>query len=901
MHDVTNRSRVDVEAVTRDARALLSLFAEVLAEAGAAGAAAALPLVGDPSVVVGSDEAVRAATIGFHLLSLAEQRAATRHREEGELRGEVESGLWRSTLAPLARGGDAAELAEALGRVRVEPVLTAHPTEARRTSAVEQVRDLYALLPRDRALDALRPGERFEVAAALERLFRSGEVRVRKPDLRDERAVVVDVITSTMPAALAAVDARLDAAWAAAGLPGRAPPGPSVTFASWVGGDRDGHPLVTPEVTLASLVDYRQAALDLHRASLRRLGARLGLSVLSQPTPAALSDAIARLSDALGPRAHEALARNPEEPWRTLVNLMEARLPTSAGAALAPGQYARAGELAADVETLGASLREVGAGRLADLDVAPVLRAVRAFGLHLVSLDVRQNSRMHDLAVEQLLAAAGEPDAAFSQWDEGRRRALLDRELESPRPFAGPDAPLGPEGDAVVGALRAIAGWHRAHGGAGLGALVVSMTRSASDLLAPLLLAREAGLLVRGDGGASCPVPVVPLFETIDDLEGAPAVLDAFLGTPMVARGLERARAAAGLPRPVQQVMVGYSDSNKDGGIVASLWGLHRAEARLLEVGRRRGVDLMFFHGRGGTLSRGAGPTHRFLSALPAHALDGGLRLTEQGETVFQKYGTTDAAAYNLELLAAGTARRIVRDARGAVDDPPAELLAAMDLVAARARRAYEALVGLDGFFTFFREATPVDVIETSGIGSRPSRRSGRPTLADLRAIPWVFAWAQSRFALTGWFGVGAGLAALAREDAGVHARLVARALDWPALRYLVGNASVSLLSSDLAVARRYAELVDDGATRARVLAAIEAEHALTREALDGVYGGPLAERRGRVASLLALRDGGLLAMHDRQRALLRDWRRGGRADEGQRRALLGTVNAIAAGLRATG
>lgn len=901
MHDVTNRSRVDVGAVTRDARALLQIFTRILHECQRPRAALALPLVGDPSAGPMDDDAVRAATIGFHLVSLVEQRAATRHRLEGEQLGRVESGLFRSTLLPLAHGTEPERVRAAVGRVWIEPVLTAHPTEARRTSALEQYRALYQLLPADRPLDALAAPALEDVAAALERLFRSGEVRVRKPDLRDERAVVIDVLTATIPSVLTAVDSRLKDAWRAAGFEPHPMPQPRITFASWVGGDRDGHPLVTPEVTHESLLAYRGAALDLHRRALCRLASRLGLSTLSHATPASLASAIARASDSLGPRARDPLSRNPEEPWRTWINLMAARLPDTAEAAPGPGQYTAAQELIEDLEVLSASLAEVSAERLVRVEVAPVLRAVRAFGLHLVSLDVRQNSRMHDLAVEQLLAAAGEREHGFGQWEEARRISLLERELATTRPFALPEVSLGAEGDAVVQALREVARWHRRHGAAGLGAIIVSMTRSVSDLLVPFLLAREAGLLVKTDEGPICPLPVVPLFETIDDLERAPEILDALLSNALVARSLEHARRAAGDERATQQVMVGYSDSNKDGGIVASLWGLHRAEARLLEVAGRHGVALRFFHGRGGTLSRGAGPTHRFLSAMPAGALEGGLRLTEQGETIFQKYGTVDAASYNLELLVAGAARRLLLD--GGERDAPAsaELVDAMDRVARHARGAYEALVRDEGFLRFFREATPIDVIETSGIGSRPSRRTGMATLADLRAIPWVFAWAQSRFALTGWYGLGAGLEALAREDPSLHDRLVACALEWPPLRYIVGNASVSLLSSELNVARGYAGLVSDGSVRDRVMAAIEAEHARTRAALERVYGGALEERRGRVASLLALRSDGLRAMHAQQRLLLTEWRARGRDDEALRRSLLGTVNAIAAGLRTTG
>jgi len=898
MHDVTNRSRVDVEAVAHGARALLEMFAEVLEHIGHGQAAAALPLRGPGEPGAHSREAVLALGIGFHLMSLMEQREAARHRAEAERRGEVESGLFASTLGPLTAHHGPEALERLLDGVYVQPVLTAHPTEARRISTLEQYRELAEILGHERPLDALDASARQRVQGALERLFRAGEVRVRKPGVHDERGLVINLLTRAMPPALTRLTEKLDAAWRAAGLSPRQGAGPRIRFGTWIGGDRDGHPLVTPEVTLAALHSYRDAALDLQRGALVSLGARLGFSGLLHPTPRVLRDGIARLQALLGERAAPALARNPEEPFRTHANLMLARLPERADAPPAPGSYEDPAELLADLDVLTLALREVRADRLVDLEVEPVARGVRVFGLHLVALDIRQNSHAHDLAVEGLLAASGEAETDFSRWDEDRRRQLVLRELDSRRPFAAPTTPLPPQVESVVGALRVLASWTGAHGTDGVGALIVSMTRSLSDLLVPYLLAREAGLLQVGSDGAHCPLPVVPLFETIDDLARAPEILDAFLSTPIVRRSLAQQRAAHGSPTPVQEVMLGYSDSNKDGGIVASLWGLHRAETALLAVARRHHVGLRFFHGRGGTLSRGAGPTHRFLASQPEGGLEHGLRLTEQGETIFQKYGSLDAAAYNLELLTAGTLRRV---AGAAPDDHDVALTRAMDLVAERSRQAYEDLVRAPGFLDFFREATPIDLIETSGIGSRPARRTGQRTLADLRAIPWVFAWSQSRFAITGWYGFGAGMAALARDEPELHRRLAERALEWPIARYIVSNVGVSLMSSDLESARGYADLVHDEPTRTTVMRRIADEHARTTAALTDLYGAPLRTARERVARLLDLRQDSLRPLHRWQRELLARWRAGGREDEPLRLALLGTVNAIAAGLRTTG
>ncbi len=444
----------------------------------------------------------------------------------------------------------------------------------------------------------------------------------------------------------------------------------------------------------------------------------------------------------------------------------------------------------------------------------------------------------------------------------------------------------------------------RVHGAAGLGSLIVSMTRDASDLLVAYLLAREAGLLVATEEGLACPVQVVPLFETLDDLERAPAVLAEYLGMPIVERSLTLApRDGAG--RPVQQVMLGYSDSNKDAGPFASSWAVHAAQRKLLAVAATCGVSLRFFHGRGGSASRGAGPTFRFLNAIPQDGLSVGLRLTEQGETIFQKYGTVEAAAYNLELLVAGTVRRDVLDRlqtrRDDAESDEPLLRGALDEVARTSREDYQRFIRAEGLVSFFRDATPVDVIEQSGIGSRPSRRTGQATLTDLRAIPWVFAWAQSRFALTGWYGIGSGLQALEQRDPNTFSRVCERALSWPPLRYLVGNASISVLSVDPEMMELYAGLVLDAGLRDRLMVTIRDELARTRRVLELVYGAPLEIARGRIQSLLAMRAVSLRAAHRRQVELLREWRTGGRSNDALRVELLGTVNAIAAGLRTTG
>jgi len=545
---------------------------------------------------------------------------------------------------------------------------------------------------------------------------------------------------------------------------------------------------------------------------------------------------------------------------------------------------------------------EVGAGRLAAADVRPLLLVVRCLGFHLAALDVRQNSRFHDLAVGQLLAAAGVADSDFADWDEARRRAFLDRELASARPFAHPDVDAGAEADAVLASYRALVAHLRAHGRDGLGALIVSMTRDLSDLLVVYLLAREAGLAVPTADGLVCQLPVVPLFETIEDLQHAPDIVREFLAHPITRRSIAAALDAG--RDPVQQIMLGYSDSNKDGGIWASQWALLQAQAALTDVGRAAGVRLRFFHGRGGTISRGAGPTDRFLAALPHGSLAGDMRVTEQGEVIAQKYANQISATYNLELLLAGVAAATLQHARQPA--LPLPLAALMERCAASSRAAYTSLLQRDGFVAFYRQATPIDVIEASKIGSRPSRRSGQAALADLRAIPWVFSWSQARFYLSGWYGVGTALEALAADDAPGFEALAAAAPLWPPLRYLITNITTSVLTADREVMCAYAGLVDDASLRDDILDTILAEHSRTRIMLERLIRGDLVERRPRIARAIALRHAALAALHREQIALLRRWRAAQmRGDDAQAEALLSglllTLNAIAGGLRTTG
>lgn len=914
---------IDPDKVDRDLSFFMRCFREVLEEAGEQALASSLPWQGvdsAPLATISAERLSQAYSIAFQLLSMVEQNAAVQHQRSTEAEHGLAAiqALWGQCLQQLhERNLSDRQIAAALPRMRVELVLTAHPTEAKRAIVLEHHRNLYLLLVK-RENQMWTPYEqhaiREEVKTLLTLLWRTGEIFLQKPDVASERQNIIHYLYTVFPDVLPVLDLRLRQAWDYLGFDPeliRAPQSlPQLKLGTWVGGDRDGHPLVTAEVTYQTLADLRLHALQLLQRQLTGLAHQSSLSDRLQQPPSTLCNHVTSLVAKLGERGQLVLQQCPEESWMQLVNLMLARLPLEnafpeGGRALQdPTRYQRAIELLDDLSLLYDSLIAVGARRLADNAVQPIIRTVQTFGFHLASLDIRQNSRFHDLAVAQLLTAVGREQADFPQWDETQRLAFLNHELTSPRPFLRSDMQAGAETDAVLSSYRVLVDHIRSYGQDGLGALIVSMTRRLSDLLSVYLFAREVGLTISTSGGLACRLPVVPLFETIDDLQRCPEILQAFLDHPMTRRSLDEQCRQAGSDQLVQQVMVGYSDSNKDGGIFASLWSLYRAQAALAQVGQAAGVRIRFFHGRGGTTSRGGGPDHRFVKSMPLTALNGDLRMTEQGETIAQKYANRIPAAYNLELLLAGMTRATLLDWH--YPEPSHPLEPTMDWLAERSRQTYTSLLHTEGFLGFFRRATPIDVIEESRIGSRPARRTGQQTLDDLRAIPWVFSWGQSRFYISGWYGMGSALEALYAQHPEQFASVQHHLYIWAPLHYVLSNAATSIAAADVEVMQDYAMLVEDTELRDRVLEKIAAEFECTRQMLERVYGGTLAERRPNIHGMLQMRREALRTLHRQQIVLLRRWRElRQRGDHDEAASLLPhlllTVNAIASGLGTTG
>jgi phosphoenolpyruvate carboxylase len=846
-----------------------------------------------------------ALSMAFQLLNMVEENTVNQVRRLRETAGgpASEPGAWPSQLRLLREASFTdADVRRAMRSIHVQPVLTAHPTESKRASVLERHREVYLMLV-ERENPTKTPMEqaalRRRIETGLERLWRTGEILLDRPGVESEISNMLHYVSSVFPDVLQLLSERFRGSWEWA-FPGTlAPAEPRLTFGSWVGGDRDGHPLVTAETTRHALEALHAQALGVLRQHLHRLAASLSLSDSMQMAPGGLYERIATCSAMLGERTQGILRQYPGEPWRQWVHLMLARVPEPGEPRPMEWSYGRAEELEADLAFLADMLHQAGADAIAVAEVAPIERLAAVYGFHGAALDIRQNSAFHGVAIGQLLTIAGMDGADYLDWPEHRKRELIDRELGSPRPFAVSSAALPPEAEASVAVLRLAREWSARHGSGGVGQFIVSMTHAASDLLNVYLLAREAGLVRNTPQGLVCEIPVTPLFETIEDLENSGRVLADFLAHPMTMRTL------ACLPHPVQEVMIGYSDSNKDGGILASHWYLRKAQVRLAAVARAAGVELRFFHGRGGTIGRGAGPTHVFLESLAPGTLHGEIRVTEQGEVIAQKYANKLTAATHLERLLAGVTRWTLEQEREQAR-VPAAMEDLFEAAALTSRRVYRELIDGDGFVEFFSQATPIDAIESSHIGSRPARRTGGRTIDDLRSIPWVFSWSQARFNVPGWYGIGSAFGRLRDGEPRAWEQVAKAAREWPFLSYLLHNVEFSVAAADPGIMAEYATLVGDNALRARILGQIMDEYERTRAVLDGLFGDNRQQRRPRLLKAIEIRRHALIRLHREQIALLRDWRealREQRAGDAERilTALLVTVNAIAGGLKTTG
>jgi phosphoenolpyruvate carboxylase len=822
----------------------------------------------------------RAFATYFQAVNTAERVHRIRRRRDYQREGSAPQP--ESLLDVLGRlkaeGVGADELVGWLDRLWIEPVFTAHPTEAMRRSLLEKEQAIVASLidgfDRERT-----PQERREdddrIYMALSAGWQTAEASPVRPSVQDEREHVdfylANPLYRIVPALYEALAQALQATY---GVAIRLPR--LLRFASWVGGDMDGNPNVGAYTIAECLASQRALVLERYRedvAALARLLSQTeGRVAVSDALRARVADYRARFPAA----AAQIRPRHADMPYRCLLQLVGARLALTQDDAA--GGYASSDELLDDLQLIADSLfqhRGVHAGAYA---VERLLCRVRSFGFHLARLDVRQDSRVHDDALAALLA---EPDWA------GRDGAARADRL---RPYASGEAAFAPCDDAEAKSLQAVFATLRdsraSHGCGATGLYIISMARSAADVLAVLALARRGGLV---DAANHVPLNIAPLFETVDDLKNAPATLRALLDDPVYRRHLA-ARANQ------QWVMLGYSDSGKDGGTLASRWGLQRAQVELLEVAHAAGIHLAFFHGRGGSASRGGARITPALMSAPRGAVAGVLRVTEQGEVIHRKYGIRALALRNLEQTVGAVLRASLRPRQ---DEPrEARWREAMNALSATSRRSYRAFVERDGFVDYFRSATPVDVIERMTLGSRPASRRSMRGVQDLRAIPWVFAWTQCRSILPGWYGLGSALEHGAQQFG--EEALAEMARDWPFFCNLLDDVEMVLAKCDLPIAEAFSKL--SGPLHEEFFALIRDEFARTRRWLLQLKGSDaLLRDEPRLAASIHLRNPYVDPMSLLQVDLLQRWRESDRQDDAVLQALVACVNGVAQGLQNTG
>ncbi|MGY2079698.1 phosphoenolpyruvate carboxylase [Modestobacter sp. SYSU DS0657] len=829
------------------------------------------------------------------------ERRRRHHRREGS---PPQKGSLAASLQLLDEAGlDGATVARELAGALVVPVVTAHPTETRRRT-ISQVQRQVSELIRQRGREqgeAEDPAWSARLSREVLTLWQTALLRLSRLRLADEIDEALRYYELSLFDVVPAINTELRRAlrerWPDADLLRE----PMLQPGSWIGGDRDGNPFVTADAVRRATTRQAATALEHHLAELLALGAELSMSDrLVRPTPEVYA-----LADA----ARDDSPFRADEPYRRALRGMHARLAATARRVLGsvPGQqpeidlppYGLPEELLADLDTLDTSLRSHGAGALADDRLARLRDAVEVFGFHLCGLDMRQNSSVHEEVLAELLAWAGVCED-YTALDEQQRVELLTGELRMRRPLVRRDAELSELARGELDLLVAAAEQVALLGPRTIPNYVISMCESVSDVLEVAVLLKEVGLLdPDGADGPRCSVGISPLFETIDDLQAAGATLSAMLDQPLY-------RALVANRGDQQEVMLGYSDSNKDGGYLAANWALYRAELALVEVARANGIRLRLFHGRGGTVGRGGGPSYEAIKAQPPGSVAGQLRITEQGEVIAAKYSTPDLARRNLEALVAATLESTLLDTEG-LDDDAEETYALLDDLAERARRAYSALVHeTPGFVEWFRAATPIRELAELNIGSRPPSRKAGDKITDLRAIPWVFSWSQTRIMLPGWYGTGSALESWVDGDGpdGREARL-ARLQDlhrrWPFFRTVLSNMGMVLAKTDLELAARYAALVPEAELRDLVFGQITAEHERTVRMLLAITGDDrLLADNPALARSIRNRFPYLEPLHHLQVEMLRR-RRAGDDDELVRRCIQLAINGVATALRNSG
>jgi phosphoenolpyruvate carboxylase len=838
---------------------------------------------------------VRAFTNYFQLINLSEDNERVRRirRREAEVHPAPRRGSVREAICILKdRGMTADELRSLLARAQIRLVMTAHPTEARRRTVIDKQARVFRVI---RDLDERRPlpGEvdraRTRLAATIAELWSSNEVRAVQPTVLDEVHAGLLHFRSTLIHVVPQLYRDLEEAIADLYPEEFIPVPPFLTFGSWIGGDRDGNPNVTPSVTAEALRIMKETALGFLETSLGELAGRVSVSTLvTGPMPALdglIEENRARFPELAADLAH----RNADEPYRQALTLIRERV--RATKAAAPAAYGEAAELVADLRRVEQALFAHAEPLICAGDLHDVIRQAEVFGFHLATLDVRDHAKRHQAALTEVLRVTGvEPD--YAALPEHTKSDLLAREIADPRPLIPLDlSALSDEAREVVETFRTVRTLLTGEHKGAMRTYIISGAEDPSDVLEVLLLMKESQLA--GVGGEGAVLQIAPLFEQGASLDSAAATMRDLLARPVY-------RRAVGAWGDVQEVMIGYSDSNKDVGYLASTWALYAAQVELATLFEEQGIDFTFFHGRGGSIGRGGGPTNVAILAQPPGTVRGRIKLTEQGEVVSSRYSLPEIAHRELELVTGAVLVSTV----GGLTQPAAErrriyenAIAGMAEWSAAAYR--ELVYGNPDFVAFFQQATPIDEIARLKLGSRPARRTASTRIEDLRAIPWVFSWTQARILLPGWYGLGTALAR-GQEAFGLDL-LREMERSWPFFAALLSNAELALAKADLRIAERYVALVKPVELRDRIWSRIRSEYERTRDALLAITEQKaLLDREPVLQRSIERRNPYVDPLSFIQLELLRRFRTDGTSEDFLRPVLL-TINGIAGALKNTG
>ncbi|ADP69408.1 Phosphoenolpyruvate carboxylase [Rhodomicrobium vannielii ATCC 17100] len=835
----------------------------------------------------------RAFSYFSHLANIAEDRHRIRAaRVALERRPDEQEGSLDLTFDRLAKAGIATETVfDMLGTSLVSPVLTAHPTEVQRRSILDATSSIERLLEeRDRLTglelkrnEALLRGRVLQLWQT--RLLRSSHLTVAD-EIENALRFYKSSLLTEIPRLYETLEQRI----------GKPHAGSFFQMGSWIGGDRDGNPNVNTDTLRLALRRQSEIALRNYLTEVNELGIEMPLSTrLTQCTPEL---------QALAERSNDNDPHRADEPYRRALTGIYARLAMTLRkladkSALRPPltsaePYTKAEDFLADLVVIEESLLANKGGALIETRLGPLRRAVEVFGFHLATVDLRQNSDKHEEVVAELLATA-RVSADYKSLSEEEKQAVLLSVLGDPRQLRIPTAAYSDLASSELGILDTARAMRGTYGERAIRQYIISHTETVSDLLEVIVLQKEAGLMkgALGDPEARVALIVVPLFETIPDLRRAEHIMRDFFALP----GIHRLAAAGD---GIQEVMLGYSDSNKDGGFFTSNWEVCRASVALEGLCSEEGLRLRLFHGRGGTVGRGGGPTYQAVLAQPAGTVNGQIRITEQGEVIASKYAHAEIARRNLESLAAASIEATLLSPRQPV---PPEFLEAAEQLSALSMKSYRALVyDMEGFDAFFFAATPIAEIAELNIGSRPASRKANQRIEDLRAIPWSFSWGQARAALPGWYGFGTAVRSYAKEAPFERTALLRRMRrEWPFFRTLLSNMDMVLAKADMRIARRYADLVPDRQLARRVTGALLVEWNATVEALNIITGSPhrLADNPP-LARVISRRIPYIAPLNHLQIELLRRWRRGDHAEK-IRLAIQISINGVAAGIRNTG